>query len=63
MGKGPSSFKQTDAARLYKAAVAGGMRDPQIEMDLQRKKIVVRSGPPEQGVADAGEWDIPDDAA
>ena len=36
---------------------------PQIEMDLQRKKIVVRSGAPEQGVADAGEWDIPDDAA
>jgi hypothetical protein len=63
MGKGPSNFKQTDAARLYKAAVAGGMRDPQIEMDLQRKKIVVRSGAPEQGVADAGEWDIPDDAA
>ena len=63
MGKGPCIFKQTDAARLYKAAVAGGMRDPQIEMDLQRKKIVVRSGAPEQGVADAGEWDIPDDAA
>jgi hypothetical protein len=36
MGKGPSSFKQTDAARLYKAAVAGGMRDPQIEVDLKR---------------------------
>jgi hypothetical protein len=62
MGKGPSSFKQTDAARLYKAAVAGGMRDPQIEVDLKRRKIIVRSGAPEQGVADAGEWDIPDGA-
>jgi len=63
MGKGPSTFKQTDVARAYKAAVAGGMRDPQVEIDLQRKKIVVRSGAPEQGVGDAGEWDIPDDAA
>ena len=32
MGKAASIFKQTDAARLYKAAIAGGMRDPQIEV-------------------------------
>ena len=58
MSKGPSTFKQTDAARLYKAAVAGGMRDPQIEIDLKRKKIIVRSGAPEQGIADASESDL-----
>jgi hypothetical protein len=44
MGHGPCTFKQTDATRLYKAAVAAGMPDPQIEMDLQNKMITVRSG-------------------
>jgi hypothetical protein len=62
MGKGPSSFKQTGAARLYKAAVAGGMRDPQIEVDMKRRKIIVRSGAPEQSAPDASEWDVNDDA-
>jgi hypothetical protein len=57
MGKGPSSFKQTDAARLYKAAVAGGMRDPQIEVDLKRKKIVVRSGVPDAAGDASNPWD------
>jgi hypothetical protein len=63
MGKGPSTFKQTDVARLYKAAVAAGMRDPQIEIDLKRRKIIVRSGVPEQSAPDASEWDTGDDAA
>jgi hypothetical protein len=39
-------FKQTDAARLYRAAIAGGMHDPQVEIDLETKKMTVRSGMP-----------------
>ncbi len=46
MSKGPSTFKQTDVSRLYKAAIAGGMPDPQIELDQKHKKIIVRSGAP-----------------
>jgi hypothetical protein len=60
MSKGPCRFKQTDVSRAYKAAVAVGMRDPQIEIDLKRQKITVRSGAPEQGdtAGDAGNpWD------
>jgi hypothetical protein len=52
MARRPCLFKETDVSRLYKAAVAAGMRDPHIEVDLERKKITARSGAQEQSSDD-----------
>jgi hypothetical protein len=64
MVKRPQAFKASEATRLLKAAFAAGMRDPQIEMDKDRK-IIVRSGQGESAAPQANPWDklLPDAAS
>lgn len=59
MGKGPSSFKQTDLGRAYKAALAAGMPAPRIVVDTKQKtfSIVPGGGEPSKDAAASNPWD------
>jgi hypothetical protein len=36
------TFRKADFVRAYKAALAAGMKDPRIEIDLTRRRLTVR---------------------
>ena len=59
MARGPCTFKQKDATRAARAAIAAGLKVQRIEIDKDGKIIVVTGAPAEPAEESRGgnEWD------
>jgi hypothetical protein len=58
MSRGPQQFRQTDVTKAIKAAVAAGLSVARVE--VERGRIIVIAGRPEQGQHSGtavNEWD------
>jgi hypothetical protein len=59
MGRGPSTFRQTDLTRALKGTVAAGIEVSRVEIDKEGKIVIVPGKPAERGSENRGrnEWE------